>query len=187
VALQAAEVVAGLALAMAGDKARAESLAQDLGKRFPLDTQMQSLWLPSIHAQLALDRNEPAAALDSLRATSSMELAAYPFDNETSCLYQIYMRGEAYLAADEGFAAAGEFQKILDHSGIVWNCWTGAVANLEIGHANALEYRTLKGADAKAARARAIAAYDDFFSLWKGADPDVPILKQARAEYAKLH
>jgi len=185
-ASQGVMVVAGLALAMAGDKAGAESLAQDLGKHFPLDTQVQSLWLPSIHAQLALDRDEPDAALDSLRATSSMELAAYPFDNESSCLYQIYLRGEAYLAAGQGIPAAAEFQKILDHSGIVWNCWTGALAHLEVGRADALQYRTLKGADAKAARVRAIAAYDDFFSLWKDADSDVPILKQAKAEYAKL-
>ena len=93
---------------------------------------------------------------------------------------------EAYLAAGQGSAAAAEFQKILDHSGIVWNCWTGALAHLGVARANALQSRTSQGADADAARVRALAAYKDFLTLWKDADPDIPILKQAKAEYAKL-
>jgi eukaryotic-like serine/threonine-protein kinase len=97
-----------------------------------------------------------------------------------------YVRGETYLAAGQGAAAAGEFQKILDHNGIVWNCWTGALARLGVARANALESRTSQAADADAARARALAAYKDFLTLWKDADPDIPILKQAKAEYAKL-
>jgi hypothetical protein len=101
-----------------------------------------------------------------------------------SCLYHLYVRGEAYLAAGEGVAAAAEFQKILDHSGIVWNCWTGALAHLGVARANALQSRTSQGVDA--ARVRALAAYKDFLTLWKDADPDIPILKQAKAEYAKL-
>jgi eukaryotic-like serine/threonine-protein kinase len=101
-------------------------------------------------------------------------------------LYHTYIRGKAYLAAGQGTQAAAEFQKILDHSGIVWNCWTGALAHLGVARANALESRTSQGADADAARVRALAAYKDFLTLWKDADPDIPILKQAKAEYARL-
>jgi tetratricopeptide (TPR) repeat protein len=181
-----AQTEAALAFAMAGDTARAESLAQDLGKRFPRDTQMQSLWLPAIQAQLAMDRKNPAVALIALQAASHIELGAVPFGNNLSCLYHVYARGEAYLAAGQGSAAAAEFQKILGHSGIVWNCWTGALAHLGVARANALQSRTSQGADADAARVRALAAYKDFLTLWKDADPDIPILKQAKAEYAGL-
>jgi len=103
-----------------------------------------------------------------------------------SCLYHVYIRGEAYLAAGQGTAAAAEFQKIIDHSGIVWNCWTGALAHLGVARANALQARTSQGADADAARVREFAAYKDFLTLWKDADRDIPILKQANAEYGKL-
>jgi eukaryotic-like serine/threonine-protein kinase len=185
-ASQGVESEAALAFAMAGDTTRAESLAQDLGKRFPLNTQMQSLWLPAIQANLALDRRNPASALNALQAASHIELGLIPFVNNFSCLYPVYVRGEAYLAAGQGSAAAAEFQKILDHSGIVWNCWTGALAHLGVARANALQSRTSQGADADAARVRALAAYKDFLTLWKDADPDIPILKQAKAEYAKL-
>ena len=181
---QGVEVETALAFAMAGDTVRAESLAQDLRRRFPLDTQMQLLWLPAIHAQLALDRKNPASAL---QAASPIELGEISFVNNISCLYHVYVRGEAYLAAGQGTAAAAEFQKILDHSGIVWNCWTGALAHLGVARANALQSRTAQAADADAARVRGLAAYKDFLMLWKDADPDIPILKQAQAEYAKLH
>ncbi|MGA2258227.1 MAG: hypothetical protein ABSG53_26475, partial [Thermoguttaceae bacterium] len=180
------ESEAALAFAMAGDMTRAESLAQDLGKRYPLDTQMQSLWLPAIQAQLALDKKNPALALNTLQTASPIELGWVPFVLNISCLYPVYVRGEAYLAAGQGSAAAAEFQKILDHSGIVWNCWTGALAHLGVARANALESRASRGADAEGARVRALAAYRDFLTLWKDADPDIPILKQAKAEYAKL-
>jgi serine/threonine protein kinase/tetratricopeptide (TPR) repeat protein len=183
---QGVEVEAALAFAMAGDTARAESMAQDLGKRFPLDTQMQSLWLPAIQAQLALGRKNPAAALTALQAASTIELGSISFLNNVSCLYPTYVRGEAYLAAGQGKEAAAEFQKIIDHSGIVWNCWTGALAHLGVARAKALQARTSQGADADAARVRALAAYKDFLTLWKDADPDIPILKEAKAEYAKL-
>jgi len=183
---QGVESEAALALAMAGDTARAESLAQDLGKRFPLDTQMQSLWLPAIQAQLALDKGNPAQALNSLQAASPIELGNIQFVNNMSCLYHVYLRGEAYLASERGAAAAAEFQKILDHSGIVWNCWTGTLAHLEVARAKALQARTSQGKDAEAARIQALAAYKDFLTLWKDADADTPILKQAKAEYAKL-
>ncbi len=180
----AVEVEAALAFAMAGDATRAESLAQDLNKRFPLDTQMQSLWLPAIKAQLALNQKNLAEAISDLQAASSIELGSMPFGD--TCLYHTYIRGEAYLASGQATASAAEFQKILDHSGIVWNCWTGALAHLGVARANALQSRASQGADADAARVRALAAYKDFLTFWKDADPDIPILKQAKAEYAKL-
>jgi tetratricopeptide (TPR) repeat protein/class 3 adenylate cyclase len=183
---QGVESEAALAFAMAGDTARAESLAQDLGKRFPLDTQMQSLWLPAIQAQVVLNKKNPTAALNALQAASAIELGQIAFVNNISCLYHVYVRGEAYLAAGQGGAAAAEFQKILDHSGIVWNCWTGALAHLGVARANAQQAKTSLGADADAARVRALAAYKDFLTLWKDADPDIPILKQAKEENANL-
>ncbi|MGA7226509.1 MAG: tetratricopeptide repeat protein [Candidatus Acidiferrales bacterium] len=183
---QGVESEAALAFGMAGDMARAESLAQDLEKRFSIDTQMQSLWLPAIQAQVALDKKNPAAALNALQAASPIELGQINFVANISCLYHVYLRGEAYLAAGQGTAAAAEFQKILDHSGIVWNCWTGALARLGVARANALQAKTSRGADADAARVRALAAYKDFLALWKDADPDIPILIAAKTEYAKL-
>jgi serine/threonine protein kinase/tetratricopeptide (TPR) repeat protein len=183
---QAVEVEAALAFAMAGDTVRAESLAQDINKRFPLNTQMQSLWLPAIRAQLALDRKSPAQAISDLQAAAPIELGTIPFLNNVSCLYPTYIRGEAYLAAGQGKEGAAEFQKIIDHNGIVWNCWTGALAHLGVARGNALQSKNSPGADADSARIRALAAYKDFLTLWKDADPDIPILKQAKAEYAKL-
>ena len=183
---QGVEAEAALAFAMAGDKARAESLAQGLGKRFPLDTQMQSLWLPAVQAQLALDSKNPTAALTALQAASPVEFGSIGFLNNASCLYHMYVRGEAYLAAGQGVAAAAEFQKIVDHSGIVWNCWTGALARLGVARANALQARISQGADADAARVRSLAAYQDFLALWRDADPDIPILNEAKMEYAKV-
>jgi serine/threonine protein kinase/tetratricopeptide (TPR) repeat protein len=181
-------VEAAIAFAVAGDSARSESLAQDLNKRYPLGTQMQALWLPAIHARLALegDRKNPAAAINALQSASTIELGLIPFYNNISCLYPVYVRGEAYLAAGQGGAAAAEFRKILDHSGIVSTCWTGALARLEMARASVLQAGTSQGADADAARVRALASYKDFLTLWKDADPDIPILKQAKAEYAKL-
>src|SRR5262249_1706985 len=97
-----------------------------------------------------------------------------------------YIRGEAYLAAGQGQPAAAEFQKILEHSGIVWNCWTGALAHLGVARANSMVAKSSQGADADAARTRALNAYREFLALWKDANPDVPTLKQAKSEYAKL-
>jgi hypothetical protein len=147
---------------------------------------VQSLWLPAIQAQLALDRKNPATALSALQAATPIELGQISFVINLSCLYHVYVRGEAYLAAGQGTAAAAEFQKIIDHNGIVWNCWTGSLAHLGVARANALQAKNSQGADADAARVRALAAYKDFFALWKDADPDMPILKEAKAEYAKL-
>jgi hypothetical protein len=101
-------------------------------------------------------------------------------------MYPVYIRGEAYLASGEVAAAAAEFQKILDHSGLVWNCWTGALAHLGLARANALEAKIMHGVDADALRVRALTNYRAFLNLWRDADPDIPILKQAKAEYAKL-
>ena len=187
-ASQTVESEAALTFAIVGDTSRAESLAQDLGKRFPLDTQMQSLWLPAIQAQLALDRKNPALALNSLQAATPIELGGIRMLPNASCLYHVYVRGEAYLAAGQGVAAGAEFQKILDHSGIVSNCWTGALAHLGVARANALQARTspAQSADADAARVRARASYKDFLTLWKDADANIPLLKQAKVEYASL-
>jgi eukaryotic-like serine/threonine-protein kinase len=177
---------AALALAMAGDAARAESLAQELNSRYPLDTQMQKLWLPAIRAQLALGTKSAADALNALQLDSPIEFAQLEFVNNLSCLYPTYVKGQAYLAAAQGRSAAGEFQKILDHGGMVWNCWTGALAHLGVARANALEAKSLQGADADAARVRALAAYKTFLDLWKNGEPAIPIYKEAKAEYAKL-
>jgi tetratricopeptide (TPR) repeat protein len=173
---QSVQLEAALGLAMAGENARAESLARDLDHHFPLDTQVQSLWLPAIQAQLDLNRKNPAAAIDRLETSTRIELGQIQFINNISCLYPVYIRGQAYLAAGKGSEAAAEFQKILDHSGIVWNCWTGALARLGLARAYALSGDTTK----------AQAAYQDFLALWKGADADIPVLKQAKAAYAKL-
>jgi serine/threonine protein kinase/tetratricopeptide (TPR) repeat protein len=190
-----AAVGAALALAATGDTVRAESLAQDLNKRYPLGTQIQALWLPAIQAQLALNRRDATRALSALQPASLIELGLVPFANNTSCLYPVYLRGEAYLAAGQGSAAAVEFQKILDHGGILGNCWTGALAHLGLARANASEAGMTRGgavlaghnpADTDAARVRAIAAYKDFLTIWKDADPEIPIWKEAKAEYAKL-
>jgi len=157
---------AALVYAMAGNAAQAESMAQDLDKRFSLDTQVQALWLPAIRAQEALDRKNAGAAIEDLQpARGPMEFAQIPFVANLCCLYPTRIRGEAYLEAGQGKAAAGEFQKILDHTDIVWNCWTGVLAKLGV---------------------RALAAYKDFLALWKDADADVSILKQAKSEYGEL-
>jgi eukaryotic-like serine/threonine-protein kinase len=184
---QSVIVLAALADAMTGDTARAQQLATDLEKQYPLDTQLHSLWLPAIRAQLALNRKDPVAAIADLQAaTGIIEYASIPSLNQVNCLFHTYIRGEAQLAAGRGSEAAAEFQKILDHTGVVNNCWTGALAHLGVARANALEAKNSKGADADAARVRALAAYKDFLTLWRDADPDIPIYKQAKAEYAKL-
>ena len=172
---------------MAGDAPRAESLVQDLNKRFPLDTQVQSLWLPAVRAQLALNRKNPVRALNELRAPGQLEFGLIQFANSVSCLFPIYVRGQAYLAAGQGQQSAAEFQKILENKGIVGNCCTGALAHLGLARANALESNSSQGADADAARVRALAAYKNFLMLWKDADQDIPILKRAKAEFERLH
>ena len=180
-------VEAALAFAMSGDAAEAEPMAADINKLHPLDTQIQSLWLPAIQAQLALNRKNPSAAITDLQpALPPIEYGQIEFIANLSCLYPTYIRGQANLAVGDGAAAVVEFQKIIDHSGLVWNCWTGALAHLGLARANALQAKNAHGAESDAARVRALAAYKDFLTLWKDADPDIPILQQAKAEYAKL-
>ena len=184
---QDVQVEAALAYAMAGDHIRAQSLAEDLARRYPVDTQMQSLWLPAIQAQLALLRQDSAGALDTVQKSAPpIEYGQIAFLANLSCLPWTYVRGQALLASEQAQAAATEFQKIGNHTGLVWNCWTGALARLGVARANALQSKQLQGADADAARVRALAAYREFFTLWRDADPDIPIFKTAKAEYMRL-
>ncbi len=184
---QAVQVEAALALAMTGDMARPASLMKELEQRYPLDTQVHALWLSTpIQAQLALDRKNPTGALAALPDIGAMEFGQISFLNNLSCLYPTYIRGNVLLAAGDGASAATEFKKILDHSGIVWNCWTGALAHLGLARANALQARTSQGEEASSASARALAAYSAFLALWKDADPQIPLLTQAKSEYARL-
>jgi tetratricopeptide (TPR) repeat protein len=184
---QGVQVEAALAYAMTGDTQRARTMADELNRRYPSDTQVQSLWLPAIHAQLALNQKRPEEAIDQLqRALPPIEYGQIQFIVQGSCLYPTYIRGQAYLAAGQGKEAAAEFQKILDRSDMVWNCWTGALARLGVARANAVQAKNATGADADLARTRALAAYKDFLTLWKDADPEIPIYRQAKAEYAKL-
>jgi eukaryotic-like serine/threonine-protein kinase len=166
-----------LALAYAGNAGQVQALADDLGKRFPEDTIVQFNCLPALRAKLALLRSNPQQALDALVAAAPYELGlpAIGFYNWPN-LYPAYVRGEAYLAAHKGSEAAAQFQKILDHRGIVLNEPIGALAHLQLGRAYAMQGDT----------AKARAAYQDFLALWKDADPDIPILIQAKAEYAEL-
>jgi len=167
------EYGAAFALAVAGDSAGSQSLADDLKKRFPEDTVVQFNYLPTIRAQLALTRNDPSKAIEALQAAAPYELG----DVITGVsLHPVFVRGQAYLAGHQGVEAAAEFQKILDHRGIVFNDSIGALAHLGLARAYAMQGNTTK----------AKAAYQDFLTLWKDADPDIPILKQAKAEYAKL-
>jgi eukaryotic-like serine/threonine-protein kinase len=168
---------AALALAYAGDAGRAQALTDDLGKRFPEATIVQFNYRPTLRARLALNRGNASEAIESLRAATPYELgqttsSAYGW----TALYPVFVRGEAYLAAHQGSEAAVEFQKILDHRGIVLNEPIGALAHLQIGRAYVLEGDT----------AKAKKAYQDFLTLWKDADTDIPILIAAKSEYAKL-
>jgi eukaryotic-like serine/threonine-protein kinase len=184
---QGVGVQAALAFVMASENGRAQSLAEDLDKRYPLDTQMQSLWLPAIRAQMALNGKNAAQALRVLQTVESpMEYGMISFTSNPSCLYPTYVKAQAYLASGQATEAATEFQKIIDHSGMVWNCATGALAHLGLARANALESNKSKGAVADAARVRALSQYKQFLDLWKDADPGVPIFKTAKAEYGKL-
>src|SRR5208283_4720955 len=167
---------AALALGFAGDAVRMQTLAEDLVKDFPEDTMVQFNYLPTIHAQLALMHNDSSKAIEALQAAAPYELGSPGIASFTFALYPIFVRGQAYLAVHQSSEAAAEFQKILDHRGIVVNEPIGALAHLGLGRAYALQGDT----------AKAKAAYQDFLTLWKDADPDIPILQQAKAEYVKL-
>ena len=167
--------MAAISLGLAGDFAEATRLNDDLGKRFPEDTVMRYNLAPAIRAAAALAGGESDRALDALAASLPYETGQTSQD-VSFALYPIYLRGEAYLAAKQGAAAAAEFQKILDHPGLVENELIGALAHLELGRAYVMAHETHK----------AKAAYEDFLGLWKDADTDLPILRQARTEFAKL-
>ena len=152
-------------------------LADDLAKRFPEDTIVQFNYLPTLRAQLALSRNESFEGHRGSSGRRSLRIGNTWVTVLSPALYPVYVRGEAYLAAHQGSEAAAEFQKILDHRGVVLNEPIGALAHLGLARAYALQGDT----------AKARAAYKDFFTLWKDADPDIPILIAAKAEYAKLH
>jgi len=161
---------AATAFALTGDTSHAQRLVDQLNSDFPLATLVQGYWLPTIRAIIELGHGNAAKALGFLQTTSPYELG------EQARLLPAYVRGQAYLLAHNGPAAAAEFQKMLDHKGIVQNFVTGSLAHLQLGRAYAMAGDT----------AKAKSAYQDFFALWKDADPDIPILKEAKAEYAKL-
>jgi tetratricopeptide (TPR) repeat protein len=159
---------AALAFALAGDATRAQAVAGDLAKRYPKNILISSYYVPTIRAVVELNRGNTAAALDLLQTTT-------PYEAQI-CMDAAYTRGQAYLASHQGNAAAAEFQKMLDHRGLMNVCPLMSLAHLGLGRARAL------GGDLAGART----AYQDFLGLWNNADPDVPILKEAKAEYAKL-
>jgi eukaryotic-like serine/threonine-protein kinase len=171
-----AESIASLSLALAGDSSRAESLATDLGKRFPEDTIVQLNYLPAIQAQLALNSKDSAGAVERLQSSLSYELGIAGSSSFSMNLFPVYVRGQAYLASGQGAQAAIEFQKIIDSRGIVLNEPIGALAYLGLARSYALQGDVAKGR----------ASYEQFFRLWKDADPDIPVLRQARSELQKL-
>jgi eukaryotic-like serine/threonine-protein kinase len=172
---QGVQFSTALALAYAGDDNRARSLTADLAQRFPESTIMQSNFLPTLRAKLALNKRNASEAIESLRAATPYELGKSG-NYAWTALYPVFVRGEAYLAARQGKEAAAEFQKIVDHRSIVLNEPIGALAHVGLARAHALQGDT----------ARAKSAYEDFLALWKDGDADIPILVAARAEYAKL-
>ncbi|HTC45944.1 MAG TPA: protein kinase [Candidatus Aquilonibacter sp.] len=169
------KLLSALALARTGETAQAKALADDLEKNYPSETVLKVYWLPTVHAALDLVANDSTRALESLEAAAPYELGQ-PQQFQLGTMYPVYVRGLAYLAAHNGAAAGAQFQRILDHPGLVVNFPTGALAHLGLGRAYAMSGDTVK----------AKAAYQEFFTLWKDADPDIPILKQAKVEYAKL-
>jgi predicted Ser/Thr protein kinase len=171
------QILAAVTLARAGDTNRAQTIADDLHKRYPLNMVLNDYWLPTIRAVVELKRKHPDQALEFLQAASAYELGTPWVAAPVAVgLYPPYVRGEAYLQEGQGRQAATEFQKLIDHRGVVLNFVLGALAHLQLGRAKAIS------GDKESARE----AYQDFLTLWKDADPDIPILKEAKAEYAKL-
>jgi eukaryotic-like serine/threonine-protein kinase len=168
------KVTAALALARSRDAAGANAILEELEKKYPTHTMLKFYWLPTIRAVLELNRGNSSQALADLQPAAPYELGLAA--NLISNMYPVYVRGQAYLLAHDGRAAAAEFQKMLDHKGVLQNFVIAALVRLQIGRAYAIAGDT----------AKAKAAYHDFLTLWKDADPDIPILKQAKAEYAKL-
>ncbi len=172
------EYGAAFALALTGDSKRAQALTDDLEKRFPEDTCVKFAYVPELRALLAMNSNDPAKTIELLQVAAPYELGAprSSFHALYGVLYPVYVRGEAYLALHQGVQAAAEFQKIIDHPGIVVSDPVGALARLQIGRAYAMS----------GDQAKAKTAYQAFFTLWKDADPDIPVLQEAKAEYLKL-
>jgi eukaryotic-like serine/threonine-protein kinase len=170
------QVLAALALARSGDSLHAERLAAELHNRFPLDTLLNTYWLPAIHATIEINRNHPSKAIELLEVAAPYELGLVSNLEFGALLYPPYVRGQAYLFLGEGSKASAEFQKFLDHRSLLANNPLYALAHVQLGRAHFLQGDT----------AKAKACYQDFFALWKDADLDIPILKQAKAEYAKL-
>jgi eukaryotic-like serine/threonine-protein kinase len=173
------EYGAAFALALAGDSSTSQTLADNMERRFAQDTCVRSIYLPEVRALIALNQNDPGKAIELLQVAAPFELGMprSGFHFIYGVLYPAYVRGQAYLALHRGTQAAAEFQKILDHRGLVINDPVGALARLQIGRAYAIS----------GDNSRAKAAYHNFLTLWKGADPDIPILRQAQAEYLKLN
>ena len=171
------KVLAALTQARVGDTARAKAMVEQLEKSDPSNTVLKLYWLPTLKAAIELNGGHAAQALELLEAATPYELGEPPPTQEGT-LYPAYLRGQAYLLARQGQAAATEFQKVLDHRGIVVNFPLGALAHLGLARAYALASDTGKSR----------VAYQDFLTLWKDADPDpdIPILKQAKEEYAEL-
>jgi len=167
-----------LALALAGNSSQAQTMAHDLATNFPEDTSVKFSYLPVLHALLALDRHQPAKAIELLDNATPYELGTPRCNLQGffGALYPVFVRGKAYLAARRGTEAIAEFQKILDHRGIVISDVICALARLELGRSYAMARD----------KSNAKVAYQDFLTLWRDADSDIPILKEAKAEYAKL-
>lgn len=196
------QFAAALALVFAGDVARAQPLVDELAKRFPEDTLVQFNYLPTLRAQIALTSNDSSKAIETLQAAAPYELGSpgATFNFNFLSLYPAYVRGEAYLAAHQGSEAAVEFQKILGQRGVVVNEPIGALAPLGLARAYALQAgfvapggsagveprRAAPASTNEEMKAKARAAYQDYLTMWKDADPGIPILKEAKAEYAKL-
>ncbi len=170
------ELLAALALARSGDTVQSSALADKVAAEFDRDTMIQAYWLPTIRAAIAIDRGDAQKAIELLSMASEYELGEPVQWPSHGTLYPVYVRGEAYLRAGDGVRAATEFQKMIDHRGIVANLPLGALAHLQLGRAYKL------AGDAGKARE----AYAAFLVVWLQADSDIPILKQAKAEYAKL-
>jgi tetratricopeptide (TPR) repeat protein len=168
-----AEVDLALLLARSGQIEQAEKLAEKINRESPQDTLVQYYQLRTIRAAIKLHQKDPTTAIKILRPAEKYDLA-YP--DSFNSVYPAYIRGLAYLRLNQGRQAAVEFQKLLDHPAIVGRDVTGALAHLQIGRAQAMM------GDNAAARK----SYQDFLTLWKDADPDIPIFKEAKAEYAKL-